>query len=489
MTIIPQIDRYPLVRKIVQTPIGKLVLLSLFGVGMWIAEEPFWWAVSLAVAFVTVCGNRIRAIAFANVAFWIFMGSMSYVNLRKKDAVQALFYHVKVHPDDGHMFAARAGIVALFITVAFLLAKIYRIRPFNRISPVILLFALFCGCLLTMPALSEHTTIYVLFWMFTAMLGKAFWYLAAFLKDGIAGDEVKRISAMVIPFWTHNWTHAVYVPTSYPALVRAEVQDSEKLALVRLRGLKLLLWCIFLKICSTLMMYAFFMDPYSVLKTIGLPSLEWSNPIDMDIGMYNHLGTTLIQRWITCLVLAVNFFLVFTAGSGAVVSTVRMAGYDVFRQVYRPQDSKSFTDFLHRVYYYYIEILLRFLFYPIWDFLRVFRLGLRPRKFLTSFLTIALGGVMFSFLRELSDIARFGVGASLLLLVNRSPYFIALGTVCGISSLFPAGRSPSRRLPQQVRVGLYFAIYIMCFLLQFGWRNHDAESHKAFLFSLLGLSS
>ena len=81
-----------------------------------------------------------------------------------------------------------------------------------------------------------------------------------------------------------------------------------------------------------------------------------------------------------------------------VVGCLRLFGYNVFRNTYKPLLAESLVEFWNRFYHYFKELLVEFFFYP--TFLACVRLPATMRIFVSIMAAAFLGNFYFHFVRD-----------------------------------------------------------------------------------------
>lgn len=79
------------------------------------------------------------------------------------------------------------------------------------------------------------------------------------------------------------------------------------------------------------------------------------------------------------------------------VALLRLFGFNVFRNTYKPLLAESVVDFWNRYYYYFKELLLEFFFFP--TYLRHFRTWPKLRIFAAIFAAAFIGNMYYHFLQ------------------------------------------------------------------------------------------
>ncbi len=85
------------------------------------------------------------------------------------------------------------------------------------------------------------------------------------------------------------------------------------------------------------------------------------------------------------------------------VSLLRLFGFNVFRNTYKPLLSESIVDFWNRYYYYFKELLLDFFFFP--TYLRYFRTWPKLRIFAAVFSAAFVGNMYYHFVQARTSLA------------------------------------------------------------------------------------
>jgi hypothetical protein len=170
------------------------------------------------------------------------------------------------------------------------------------------------------------------------------------------------------------------------------------------------------------------------------------------------------------------------------VGCLRLFGFRVFRNTYKPFLSRSIVDFWGRYDYYFKELLVEFFFYPC--YLRHFRAWPRVRLFAAVF-AAAFAGNMYMHVLSHRQIDEHGLVATLAVIWPRTVYCLLLAVGIYVSmrrqqrSRAAAESAPSAlvRVRQMVGVWTFFALIhiwnVRPYEITFAQRN-------AFLLSLFG---
>ena len=114
------------------------------------------------------------------------------------------------------------------------------------------------------------------------------------------------------------------------------------------------------------------------------------------------------------------------------VSLLRLFGFNVFRNTYKPLLAQSLLDFWNRYYYYFKELLAEFFFFPI--YLRYFRNSPKLRIFTAIFAAAFVGNMYYHFLEGRIAFAKGEFLQTLRVLSPRMIYcaLLALGIYCSM---------------------------------------------------------
>jgi hypothetical protein len=104
-------------------------------------------------------------------------------------------------------------------------------------------------------------------------------------------------------------------------------------------------------------------------------------------------GHAWYQGWLVIYLELIHATLTLAAFGHVVVGSLRLVGFNVFRNTYKPLLSESLVDFWNRYYFYFKELLVDFFFYP--TYLRLRSTSPRLRLFAAVFAAAFLGNMYY----------------------------------------------------------------------------------------------
>lgn len=196
---------------------------------------------------------------------------------------------------------------------------------------------------------------------------------------------------------------ATPIGKGFDYLTRHEANDGPSLARSQLAGIKLLLlavvWVFALAALKALAQgdvdsgRAELFGSYLSSWSIGIPNLD------------ELLRATTTPAWHTSwaalYVTLVTETLSLAIFGHVVVGCLRLLGFNVFRNTYKPLLAESIVEFWNRFFYYFKEVLVDFFFYP--TYLRLKRLKPAARTFAAVFAAAFVGNMYFHIFYESPD--------------------------------------------------------------------------------------
>lgn len=185
-------------------------------------------------------------------------------------------------------------------------------------------------------------------------------------------------------------------------LSRHEARDPEAFARSQLAGLKLLLLAM-LWVAVGGWMDGAALDSFG--RPLTPPTGGWSTapPRLVDL-LTGEPDVAWLERWRLLYRELFRDTLSLAATGHVIVASLRLLGFNVFRNTYKPLLAESLLEFWNRYYFYFKEILVDFFFYP--TYLRLRSAGLRLRLLASVFAAAFAGNMYHHLLSEPMPVVR-----------------------------------------------------------------------------------
>jgi hypothetical protein len=468
--LIPQWDKNPKLVAQAATREGKLALLGLFGLLLFLSTPlPLWsWTMAVLVATSLLPSRRRNLVTAGTLGTAILAGYIKYRPAGSSAASGPLIRGLVTY------LAALTAILIFGLLLCTVAAKWPRSGVMNR--PVLSLNVLFAALAIAaaVTPLSQDIQSGVQFTV--VLLAGYLWYFAYSLQDRLASDRDSAFHQ--IGTWAPFWVNAGGAGTPFckgaAYLRRIEAKTPEALAITQIKGLKLLMWCFVLRIATAFFFKAAFQPSWG----LALPALD---------GL---IQTGRFPAWYMCWAsLLADFIytaLSLTIWGNTIVACCRMAGFRALRNTYRPFQAASIAEFWNRYYYYFKELLVDFFFYPVYT--RYFKRHRRVRMFAATLAAATFGNMLYHFFRDIDFVFKLGPWKAIAGFRVYALYTLALGCGIGISQMW--GRRTamsasrfSRILPVTRVVGFFCLLHIF----DYTGRDHSIAQHVNFLLRLFNL--
>lgn len=445
--LIPRIETFPRVVLFAQTPLGKILLLAAFGLELRFFASSVFPVLQMVVplAVVTFMPEYRRFVLALSPLFFLLVqgGPPLMVGLRlgAVAAGMGLFWCARRWPKS--WFSQRP--------IAFLI---------SGFSLLLLL-----GCVTSPLAWSYRLT-----WSLVVVGANYIWFIGYALIDRNAkpAADASLELASFHPLW--GLTN-VPMPKGAAYYRRIEARDEQQLALVQLKGLKLLAWAILLAVLSNFssrFFHVFLRIPDSteaLAMSVQRVPLAWT------------------VRWESIVLGFVEKILGITIVGHRVIACCRMAGFNALRNTYRPLSSTTVAEFFNRIFFYFKELLVDFFFYP--TFLRYWKGHLRVRLIFATFSAAFFGNAFFHFILDCRAIRLAGLVRALANFQASLFYFFLLAAALSISQIRKRGPRPTGF----VRGRLWPAFCVLTFYCLLGvfdipQQHYPLTEHLRFLASL-----
>jgi len=247
-------------------------------------------------------------------------------------------------------------------------------------------------------------------------------------------------------------------------LTRQETTDAAAFTQSQLSGIKLLLlaavWQWVLLLMDALVLGG---DPAGLPSALAILAAELSLSVPPLSVAITTADTGTGAAWASMFVELVRATLVVAVRGHIVVGCLRLLGFNVFRNTYKPLLSLSILEFWGRYSFYFKELMVEFFFYPV--FLRSTWAGARLRLFLAVFAAAFVGNMYFHALLYPNLLAAGDLGAIWSQLNSRTVYCFLLAMGVWVSMLrqqrqrgHDASRSWSMRLRAMAGVWTFYAV-------------------------------
>ena len=295
-----------------------------------------------------------------------------------------------------------------------------------RRRPQLTLHLLYWGVLVvlwnTVPTAGPWRTVLVgVAIVFPLIIWRCCYLLLSGQRGQMAGT---RFTDHLIYLWPAYGGTNSPIAMGYGHLSRREAKTAEDLARSQLAGIKLIL----LGLLWGVSLYAFDGFVYGEGNpltsafggyTIGIPALGQlvkqgaAAPIEM--------------AWASIYCELVKQVLRLASGGHVAIGILRLFGFNVFRNTYKPLLAESVVEFWNRYYYYFKELLVNFFFLPTFTGLGSrFRKWPQLRLFLAVFAAAFIGNMYFHLLEKTAMLVRGDVFEALYGFRSRMLYCLLL---------------------------------------------------------------
>jgi hypothetical protein len=502
-TLVPQLDRSPRWVTFAQTLPGKLALVSSFAGLLFVHGNSLWWLISLYLLIFSLLPQlRWQILLVATWTFLLFVPTgfhWEHINTLFRNA--AIPWQISSNGEGLPLILAAILFAALCLYLA-------RSSPLSRHlkRPVLTLICLYLGLMISASYAPLTPAIRAVLWAFLAVFGQYFWFVCYSLKECRAPNQVPLLLqfGQYRPFWLPGM-----LPYNKSAgyLRKIEAKTAEEFAICQLKGFKLLLWALWLKLFTALGSITVF--GYGDLMAGRLQFKRELGTVQMflDGNFLKELVTLpfsgFLPRYETAFNLAANgtplpwhtnwavlitnflYILLYAAfTTHIIIAIVRMCGFNALRNTYRPLSSKTIAEFWNRYFYYFKELLVEFFFYP--TFFRYFKKRPRLRMYTATMAAAFFGNFLFHFMRDIWVVVELGFFEAMVAFHTHFIYAFVLGNVIFLSQARKEKVSQSKaglftRFFTPIRV---FGFY--CLLSIFvDFRRAPISDNISFLLSLL----
>jgi hypothetical protein len=423
--LIPRIETFPAVVSFAQTAPGRVTLLAMFGLGLRYFLQN-WISTLLMLSFLAL-------ITFMPEYRRFILAITPITNI-----------NVQTYRDP-LLLGLTLGVVAFGIFLYWCAMRWPKSRFGQR--PIMFLLTGFAVLIFSACAAAPHTLTYSILWPVVGVVASYVWFIGYALIDRNskpASDLTLELTAFR-PLWGSMNTP---FPKGAAYLRRIEARDSEQLAVVQLKALKLLTWAILLAVFFNL--WNGFFHVY-----LRIPTSD--HALTMSVQ-----GTPVAWhlRWESLILAFFESILSISVMGHQIIAICRMAGFNALRNTYRPLSSTTISEFFNRFYYYFKELLVDFFFYP--TFLRYWKGHRRLRMVFATFAAVFFGNTLFHFTRDWQIIRDVGLLRAFVNYQASLFYCFILATAVSISQLRKRGSKSNALVRGHILpalgVGLFYCL-------------------------------
>jgi hypothetical protein len=446
--LIPRIETNPWIVSFAQSRLGKVTMLAAFGCEtLFFTRDPLSWLVlMLGVTLITFMPARRRLIL----------------------AVAPMLLVVLQTFREPLLLGLNLAVIALGIFLYWCAMRWPKSRFGQR--PVAFLLGGFSALILLACAAAPQSLPYSILWDLVGLMASYVWFIGYALID--RGSKPARDLTLELAAFRPLWgsTHIPY-PKGAAYLRRIEAQNPEQLAIVQLKGLKLLLWAILLAVFH----FFWFRFFHGYLRI----------PMPDDALAMSVRGTPVAWhlRWETQILAYFELILSFSIIGHRIIAGCRMAGFNALRNTYRPLSATTLMEFFNRFYFYFKELLVDFFFYPV--FLRYWKGHRWLRLAFATFAAAFFGNAFYHFTRDWQMIRDHGIWVAIQDFRAYLCYCAILAAGLCVSQLRKRGPMPTGfvrgRLVPAMGVCLF---YCLLNVFDSGVQGYPLISHFRYLASL-----
>jgi hypothetical protein len=493
MKIVPQLDTYPRLIRLVQTPAGRLACLVAFALLLLLNGNPYWMELSLLSGLMGVFPRHRRKLLSLLAIYWLLRHGQAWLwpGLAGKAAAAAGL-------SGGAVPLAMAAALATVFGCLYALFHAVRRRPDSLAGrrPVLVLLSCYLLTLGLAGSLPLHGAARAAIWLALASISGYLWYFAYALCDAAAkhADPFALQFGTFFPFWSGAHTTPTPIAKGAAFLRKVEVGDAKDAAALRLNAVKLLIWTSFVHLFS-----------FSLQTLVHGPAGHSAilEPISRALGLHAtvpgfhvpYLGAALDRAeagvmispglaWASVATHFAEAVADMTVMGNQVVACCRMSGFRVLRNTYKPLYAGSLADFWNRYYFYFKELLVEFFFYP--TYVRYFKKHGRLRMAAATFAAATFGNVLYHFCRDIHYVFDMGLWKALLGCRVYLFYAAILGTGIVISQL-RGRRVRYESLPvyrRAIASATVVAFFCLLEIFDYEGRTHSLGTHVAFFLNL-----
>lgn len=437
-------------------------------------------AIVLAVALtMAVPARRVEVLAAAGL--WV-------LHQRLPDAVTAA----------GPLAIAIGGasVLAMFAVVFAVVRRFDRLPAVVRRSPVAVLHGVLLGALAicTWSALRGYGGAVwgAGFAAMAVLIPFLLWRASYLVLSGRRGSARGTRAVDHVAWWFPLWggTSTPY-GKGYDYLREHRVDEPLALARCRAAGVKLLLLAVLWnwvhgRLDALGSEAGLVLPPALGGKAFVIPALDAA--IAAGPGEYG-----LAARWLIILLELFRSVAGIAARGHVIVGVLRLLGFQVFRNTYKPLLAPTILEFWNRYYYYFKELMVEFFFYP--TFVALSKRRAAVRIVLSVLAAATVGNLYYHVVQDHLLFLRAGMDKGAQHLGGRAIYSVILGAGVAVSMLRERqarGRAAVSPAPwarvRRVRAILgVWCFYGLLHIWNVGRHTLDIDQRMAFLLGMFGV--
>jgi len=446
--LIPRIETYPAVVSFAQTALGKVALLTVFGLGMRVFLPDLQSVLILMVPLVVTTflpEYRRFVLAVTPIAFAVMQTA-------------------------GDPFLLGSSLFVIVLGIFLYWCAMRWPKSLFGQRPVAFLLAGFTVLVVLAGDVAPHSLPNTILWGLVGALASYLWFIAYALSDRNSNPSTDLTLELTAfrPVWGSTSTP---FPKGAAYLRRIEAKTPEQLAIVQLKALKLLTWAILLAVFQGL--WKKFFHVY-----LAIPTAEQAMAMSV-----NRTPVAWHLCWEGLILAFFELILVISVMGHRIIACCRLAGFNALRNTYRPLSSTTVMEFFNRFYYYFKELLVDLFFYP--TFLRYFKKHRRLRMIFATAAAAFFGNGFYHFMRDWQIIQNLGLWKALVNYQTMFFYNAALTIGLCVSQVRmrkprPAGLLRRHILPVFGVVGFYCLLSVF----EISERVYPLVEHFRFFASL-----
>jgi hypothetical protein len=459
-------------------------------------QQPSGQAALLVVTFLLLpARHRLATVVALGLAF---VAPARRFQILALGALWLLFQRMPRAVEAAGPIAIAIGVGTVLLLLAFCLALARRYRqlpavvqryPIGSLHVLLLGVAAVCGYGVSVGLGRgvAGASIATLAAIIPFLLWRASYLMLSGRRGTVAATGFSEHLAYWIPLWGGS-------PTPYGKgwdyLKQQQVITSDDLAKCRAAGLKLLV----LAAIFGLVVRGFAALHSTAGLTIPGPLGGRSASLP-DLAQAIALGTGTIglgRSWLITLLELFRSVFELAASGHLIIGVLRLFGFRVFRNTYKPLLAPTIVEFWNRYYYYFKELMVEFFFYPTF-----LALAKRPQATRIVVAVLAAATVGNLYFHLVVDFRRF-FGAGYLATVDRVGgrliYSVLLGIGVAVSMLRERRRrgassagSPTPAFLRMRAIAGVWLFYALLHVWNVGRHTLDIEQRYRFLLGLFGL--